>query len=139
MATLGNGLDYILKPTYSTTALWTVSAGNAYANQVITLDAGSYDFVIQNNFNYENITRQFNFTITDLKQALDLPLDQNISKTVNQSAEATVWKLTKEWLVKTGWLISEILVNLNMLFGIYMIRTGIKSLLIINIIIMIMQ
>lgn len=103
LATLGNGLDYILKPTYSTTALWTVSAGNAYANQVITLDAGSYDFVIQNNFNYENITRQFNFTITDLKQALDLPLDQNISKTVNQSAEATVWKLTgvagQNWVV----------------------------------------
>ena len=84
LATLGNGLDYILKPTYSTTALWTVSAGNAYANQVITLDAGSYDFVIQNNFNYENITRQFNFTITDLKQALDLPLDQRWSHMFEQ-------------------------------------------------------
>lgn len=103
LATLGYGLEFILKPTYSTTALWTVSAGSTYLNKTLTLDAGSYDLVIRNHFDYTNATRRFDFTITDLTQAVELPLDELVTTTLDLSAKTTVWKITgqagQDWII----------------------------------------
>lgn len=102
-STLGYGIGFRLKPTFSTMELWSVNSSGNSANQILTLEAGSYDFIVTNNFDYPNASREFNFTLTELNEAIDLPLDQTVSHTVNQSIQTSIWKITgkagQNWVI----------------------------------------